>query len=239
MLVVLLHLAATETAKPFMQCTKEHLRPTDDDNGGWFIEPACTELRLAMQMMGDDGVLAMAESLKAHKKLKLLELAFNEIFDEGAVALAGALRHNRKLESVYLWGNNITDDGAVALADALVANKKSKVQKLMLQRNQIKARGVAALHQARMVKEDFHGLELDTHQFEYGSAKNRAPPDVPGTADRILRRDYEEELAAEAAAAAAAAEAEEAKAAAAAAAAAEERRLAEEAGEKFPRKSEL
>ena len=65
MLVVLLHLAATETAKPFMQCTKEHLRPTDDDNGGWFIEPACTELRLAMQMMGDDGVLAMAESLKA------------------------------------------------------------------------------------------------------------------------------------------------------------------------------
>ena len=88
MLVVLLHLAATETAKPFMQCTKEHLRPTDDDNGGWFIEPACTELRLAMQMMGDDGVLAMAESLKAHKKLKLLELAFNEIFDEGAVALA-------------------------------------------------------------------------------------------------------------------------------------------------------
>ena len=81
-----------------------------------------TSLSLRHNSMSDDGVRALADALKINTALTVLLLGFNSIGNEGAKALAGALEVNSALTLLDLDSNAIGAEGASALADALKAN---------------------------------------------------------------------------------------------------------------------
>ena len=81
-----------------------------------------TSLSLRHDSMSDDGVRALADALKINTALTVLLLGFNSIGNEGAKALAGALEVNSALTLLDLDSNAIGAEGASALADALKAN---------------------------------------------------------------------------------------------------------------------
>eukprot|EP00435_Cladocopium_sp_Y103_P074507 s374_g49.t1 len=100
-------------------------------------------LDLRSNEIGDQGVEALAESLKSNGSLKELALGGNSIGDRGAEAVAEGLKSNGSLKDLWLWYNNIGDRGAEALAESLKSNGSLKL--LALGGNSIGDRGAEAL----------------------------------------------------------------------------------------------
>merc|ERR1712100_334213 len=83
--------------------------------------PCCAALKwvnLKMNMVGDDGAIALAEMLQTNSTMSLLNLRrqMPPLTDRAAIAFASMLRRNSALEQLRLRQNRISDDGAVALA---------------------------------------------------------------------------------------------------------------------------
>ena len=65
------------------------------------------------------GGVAIAEALKFHSSLMILDLCFNRIGTKGSKAIAEALRVNHSLTSLYIGSNEIGPEGGEAVAEAL------------------------------------------------------------------------------------------------------------------------
>ena len=100
--------------------------------GARFLANSSLEkLNLAGTMLGDDGLIALAES----KTLRELDVSECGITDRGAQAIAV----NRSLKVVNLGVNNITDVGAEILSSS------QQIESLDLSQNVITSRGFVAL----------------------------------------------------------------------------------------------
>lgn len=99
-----------------------------------------TRLLLHHQVIGDEGVRILAESLHG-SSVVWLGLGFNKIGDDGAGVLAAALQGSA-VTSLDLSSNNIGDEGAKALAAAL---QSSGISQLNLFQNLIGEKGARAL----------------------------------------------------------------------------------------------
>lgn len=104
------------------------------------VLPALRELDLSMDVLGDPGAIALAES-PVLAGLEVLTLADDEVRVAGAEALAFT-RSPGKLRSLSLAGNQIGDEGALALARA---PRLASLRSLNLERNHLGPEAVKAL----------------------------------------------------------------------------------------------
>jgi len=83
--------------------------------------PKIERLNLGRNRIGDEGVGALAASIKKGKLkyLKDLSLHHNRIGDDGLGALASCMGDKSSLEKLYLDGNQSSAKGLNFLADAL------------------------------------------------------------------------------------------------------------------------
>ena len=72
--------------------------------------------------IGNEGLIALAETLKSNSTLQKLELVNNYIEDKGATAMAEALNCNSTLQKLGLANNFIGDEGATDLVEAFKKN---------------------------------------------------------------------------------------------------------------------
>ena len=117
------------------------------------------ELVVSCAGIGNGGLKILAEGLASNASLTdgLLDLSYNLIGDEGLQALASSLVRNTKLRELNLAENNdIGDAGLEALADSLVDNRT--LRKLSLSSNTaISVTGVRSV--SRILQSGTSGLE--------------------------------------------------------------------------------
>jgi Ran GTPase-activating protein (RanGAP) involved in mRNA processing and transport len=112
----------------------------------WAGNGVLRSLDISTNGIGDDGAIAIAESLKINAALTSLDLHACSIGDKGATALADMLADNFTLETLNLKANYINDAGAIALAKA--AAKSRGLRCLMTSSNDIEDEGKEALQDA-------------------------------------------------------------------------------------------
>jgi hypothetical protein len=130
------------------------------------VNRSLKELYLNDNEIGDDGVEALAASVKNHESLSVIDLSGNKMSDKGAAALASAIPNSHELDSLMLSRNSINDEGAAALASLLEHNPT--ICRVQLQGNNISDKGVAALAQA--LKANKSVTELDLSSNNVGNA---------------------------------------------------------------------
>lgn len=142
----------------------------------------CTGLTI-LEIIGDTGAIAMAKAIKDHPTLTMLGLSNGKIGDDGAVALSETIG-STKIEELFLNNNLIGDTGAAALAQGIASsadlvnldmynNKigdagaaafaemlKTKTMQLQLEHNRIGEVGSAALAEALEVNIELKDREL-------------------------------------------------------------------------------
>ena len=142
----------------------------------------CTGLTI-LEIIGDTGAIAMAKAIKDHPTLTMLGLSNGKIGDDGAVALSETIG-STKIEELFLNNNLIGDTGAAALAQGIASsadlvnldmynNKvgdagaaafaemlKTKTMQLQLEHNRIGEVGSAALAEALEVNTELKDREL-------------------------------------------------------------------------------
>ncbi|XP_026137741.1 NLR family CARD domain-containing protein 3-like [Carassius auratus] len=76
-----------------------------------------TDLRMAINKIGDVGAGYLAELLKTNRTLTDIRLRDNLVTDEGAEVLMAALKENTTLEYLWLFDNKLTKDGVKKLKE--------------------------------------------------------------------------------------------------------------------------
>lgn len=76
-------------------------------------------LSMPRNMLGDEGIVHIAQAMTTNFTLKSLDCSHNFVGDVGVIALSEALTHNDSLRNVCLAGNKFGDVGAAALVAAL------------------------------------------------------------------------------------------------------------------------
>lgn len=141
------------------------------------------------QLLGAEGVAAIAGALAGNATLTALFLDSVDAGDAGAEALGGALGRDSALRELHLWAAGVGDSGAAALARGLRAN--GTLVKLVLTDNAIGEEGAEALGAALRENETLEELFLGDNPL--GSAGVAAVADgaVGGASEghrRALRR---------------------------------------------------
>ena len=117
-----------------------------DDEGAEALSDGikCSSIRaleLSINLIGNDGALALASSIKSCLSLCKLNLSCNHIGDEGSMALVNAIKNCKEFE-LLLWNNNITKH----CIDALLQIKNNVIiDTLDIESLGIGYNGVAAL----------------------------------------------------------------------------------------------
>eukprot|EP00511_Aplanochytrium_stocchinoi_P002917 CAMPEP_0204843886 /NCGR_PEP_ID=MMETSP1346-20131115/48242_1 /ASSEMBLY_ACC=CAM_ASM_000771 /TAXON_ID=215587 /ORGANISM="Aplanochytrium stocchinoi, Strain GSBS06" /LENGTH=984 /DNA_ID=CAMNT_0051983107 /DNA_START=91 /DNA_END=3046 /DNA_ORIENTATION=+ len=113
--------------------------------------------------IGADGAVAIGDSLRYNKTLKILFLQWNGIGPQGGIAIGDALRHNDTLTSLDLYDNQIRDEGASRIADALKINQS--LQNLNLRWNNIKDEGASRIADALKINKSLQNLNLGSNEI--------------------------------------------------------------------------
>ena len=88
-------------------------------------------LNISTNDIGDDGALAIAESLQFNNSLLQLIISRCKITCDGAVGISNMLKKNKTLKYLSIYNNPIGDNGITVIAEALFTN--SNLKKLNLQ----------------------------------------------------------------------------------------------------------
>ena len=146
------------------------------------VLPLCsslTELQVANNTIGDQGVIALAEALNQLPGLEVLSLASNTIGDPGASRLAGALTDGalqNSLRKLDLSTNNIGDKGALNLAGAISGGAIRRCKTVGLKGNPASAMARKAVTKAIKVR----ACEAAAHRLTCTRARAHAPPSRGG-----------------------------------------------------------
>lgn len=88
-------------------------------------EPQCSLKKITLNRVGmaNPCSMRMSEGLAVNCHLEVLDLSRNNIGDEGAIALANSLKQNKNLKHLRLWDNkDIGNEGYQALCEMLSDN---------------------------------------------------------------------------------------------------------------------
>eukprot|EP00607_Mallomonas_marina_P011221 CAMPEP_0182423934 /NCGR_PEP_ID=MMETSP1167-20130531/10039_1 /TAXON_ID=2988 /ORGANISM="Mallomonas Sp, Strain CCMP3275" /LENGTH=159 /DNA_ID=CAMNT_0024603321 /DNA_START=203 /DNA_END=682 /DNA_ORIENTATION=+ len=88
-------------------------------------------LDLGGNMIGDDGVISLADVLHTNQSLKILELWENNIAERGVMGIARMLQNNKRLDTIDLRKNTVSDTAAKALAEAIASNSYTKLHRVI------------------------------------------------------------------------------------------------------------
>jgi hypothetical protein len=114
------------------------------------LSGSLTSLLLGDNLLGDEGIVALAPGIKNSKSLSTLDLS-NELTVstpfgfKGAAALASAIALSASLTQISVGLNELRDEGTMILCNALRESTVSIVQQLDLERNGIGAAGAKAV----------------------------------------------------------------------------------------------
>ena len=90
------------------------------------------ELDISHNLLGDDGMCAICNSLRDSETLQILNISNNQITSNGAKEVASAFKGKCKLKNLDISGNNITDAGIIA-----IINSDGVLQELSASNNDI------------------------------------------------------------------------------------------------------
>ena len=128
------------------------------------------ELDISLNLMNDDGAIALAEALKHCKKLNILNIGYNNIGNEGANAIADALNHCTHLEELTVCHNNFREDGICAIARSF--NHYSQyLHKLDVSYNYIGCEGFKAIATALHPCVNLHEISISNNFMDSDDAK--------------------------------------------------------------------
>ena len=83
-------------------------------------------LNISNNDIGDNGIKAIADSLKVNNSISQLIASRCEITCNGAVSISDMLKNNRTLITLGIFYNPIGDNGVTTMVDALLTNDKLK-----------------------------------------------------------------------------------------------------------------
>ena len=75
-------------------------------------------LDISHNLLGDDGMCIICESLRDNETLQSLNISNNQITSNGAKGIAGDFKGKCKLKNLDISDNNITDDGIIAIINS-------------------------------------------------------------------------------------------------------------------------
>ena len=84
------------------------------------------ELNLFNKNIGDNGAIAISETLKVNTTLQELNISSNNIGENGAIAISEALKVNTCLQILNISYNKIGENGEIAIKNALQYNYSLK-----------------------------------------------------------------------------------------------------------------
>lgn len=102
-------------------------------------------LYLGTNMISDEGLEAITNSLSKHSEIQHLYLSNNLFRDPGITALANTLPELKSLTTLSLGGLQITDSACTNLATSLMAMEESNLKYLFLNGNCIGDEGLLSL----------------------------------------------------------------------------------------------
>eukprot|EP00941_MAST-03F_sp_MAST-3F-sp1_P004591 g4591.t1 len=109
--------------------------------------------------IGPEGVAAICDAIRYHRRIEVVQLRFNRILVDGASKIAGVMRYNKSITHLDLRSCALGDKGARRLGSALSANEK--ICQLWLAGNQIG--DVGGKYFFKGLAENKCLLELDMH----------------------------------------------------------------------------
>ncbi|KAL0240089.1 hypothetical protein GEMRC1_010196 [Eukaryota sp. GEM-RC1] len=118
---------------------------------------------LTCNLIGSQGVRALADALKVNSSVSWIDLGNNSIGNEGVFAIAEALEVNSSVSTIYLSNNSIGNEGAIAIAEALKVN--SSVSHVYLYNNSIGPEGAIAIAEALKVNSSVSGIDLGNNSI--------------------------------------------------------------------------
>ena len=145
-------------------------------------------LELSMNSIGDEGALALADSIESCFILQTVDLSCNQIGDNGALAIVRAIP--LKTCGIFLWSNNISKHGAEIL---LQIKQNVDLNSLYIDSRSIGYTGAAAVSASLKLREnslDFgylHALKLCNNSI--GNDGAIALANVLGTCRRLMALD--------------------------------------------------
>ena len=88
-----------------------------------FISIIAIIIYLYSNSIGNEGAIAISESLKLNHSIININLDDNNIGNEGVIAISEALKHNHTITEIDLSENyNIGNEGAIAISEGLKHN---------------------------------------------------------------------------------------------------------------------
>lgn len=136
--------------------------------------------------LGHEGAVALSGALVHNTTLLTLNLGACSLGDDGCVALAQSLRSFGGLQHLSLFSNDISDAGITELAHAAAANCGA-LRSLELRGNpRVGAEGVAALTAAACANPQLRRIELDAPPAPRPGAPPLPPALAAAAADMAL-----------------------------------------------------
>ena len=126
------------------------------------------EVDLRSCSIGSEGACHLAQALRESNTLRKLDLSYNPIRTKGALALAELIHDNKSLEEVDMRNCNVGSEGACHLAQALCKNYK--LRRLDLSYNPIRRKGAVALAELIRPNKLLEGLDICRCKIGAGGA---------------------------------------------------------------------
>ncbi len=136
------------------------------------VTPTLCVLSLSNCDLGDEDILLLARSMKAHRDqipLEALQLSFNNLSCKGTEALMNSVWGSQTLKEIRLDNNSIGDRGAQMVSAVLMSVKT--LEKIDLGFNRISAHGMRSLMKAVAENERLLSISISGNIIDTGSAK--------------------------------------------------------------------
>eukprot|EP01051_Picozoa_sp_SAG22_P009782 SAG22_NODE_840_length_6896_cov_3.900103_3_plen_805_part_00 len=122
------------------------------------LNSTIVSLDLSDTWLGVEGAEHVSEALKDNVEMEYLDVSDNRLGFKGGLAMASLLRENGTLKDVCLSGNKLCDRVAVEVSNALTKN--STLTRLDLSRNDIADKGGAAIGEMLLSNGELKDVDL-------------------------------------------------------------------------------
>ena len=129
-----------------------------------------TSIKLSKMEITNESAEKLAKVIECNVVLEDLDISDNLLGDNGVCIISNSLKHNRTLQTLNISKNGISSDGAEKLADALVHKENCRLKKLNISENDISGPSIVAILDSNSSLEELdvsnNNIDEDTLQFK-------------------------------------------------------------------------
>jgi hypothetical protein len=115
-------------------------------------------LDLSSNMLGDEGIRIITDSIKLNKSIKSMNISYNNISGNGLLYISEIFLKNNSIEKLFISGNNISGLGMQSLMSTLANNKS--IRHLDLSNNKLKNEDIFAVSNFITKNLRFEGINI-------------------------------------------------------------------------------